>query len=59
MPLQDGRYSASAIKKIFLEYTTTQDDANAEKELSGRAFGPNFVEASYFDEASYTADDLK
>jgi hypothetical protein len=33
----------SAVKKIFLEYATVQDAANAERELAGRQFGPNVV----------------
>ena len=36
----------SAIRKIFLEYATAQDAANAERELAGRQFGPNVVEVS-------------
>jgi hypothetical protein len=44
---------ASAIRKVFLEYATEQDAANAERELSGRQFGPNVVEASYFNEKEY------
>ena len=44
---------ASSIRKIFLEYATNQDSANAENELAGRQFGPNVVEASYYDEQEY------
>ena len=33
----------TAIKKIFLEYATSQDAVNAERELAGRQFGPNVV----------------
>ena len=36
----------SAIRKIFLEYATVQDAANAERELAGRQFGPNVVQVS-------------
>eukprot|EP00980_Cylindrotheca_fusiformis_P029953 scaffold24086_cov176-Cylindrotheca_fusiformis.AAC.3 len=54
-----GTVEASAIKKIFLEYATSQDAANAERELSGRQFGPNVVHASYFDEKEYTSDILR
>ena len=36
----------SAIKKIFLEYATSQDAVNAERELAGRQFGPNVVSVS-------------
>mmetsp|Transcript_953 Transcript_953/g.2050 ORF Transcript_953/g.2050 Transcript_953/m.2050 type:complete len:679 (+) Transcript_953:132-2168(+) len=46
---------SSAVGKIFLEYATIQDAANAEKELSGRQFGPNVVQASYHDEQEYAA----
>lgn len=34
----------SAVKKIFLEYASLQDSANAERELAGRQFGPNVVQ---------------
>lgn len=34
----------SAVQKIFLEYATPQDAANAERELAGRQFGPNVVQ---------------
>jgi splicing factor U2AF subunit len=54
-----GLIEPSAIRKIFLEYATVQDSANAERELAGRQFGPNVVEASYFDEAEYTAGRLR
>jgi len=50
---------ATAIKKIFLEYATVQDATNAERELAGRQFGPNVVEASYFDEKDYQSDALR
>lgn len=50
---------ASAIKKIFLEYATVQDAGNAERELSGRQFGPNVVQASYFDEKEYQSETLR
>lgn len=54
-----GTIEASAVRKIFLEYATVQDAANAEKELSGRQFGPNVVQASFFDEQEYAAGRLK
>ena len=50
---------ATAIRKIFLEYATAQDATNAERELAGRQFGPNVVEASYFDEKDYQSDALR
>jgi len=49
----------SAVGKIFLEYATIQDSANAERELSGRQFGPNVVEASYHDEQEYSVRKLR
>lgn len=49
----------SAVGKIFLEYATTQDSANAEQELSGRQFGPNVVQANYHDEQEYAALKLR
>lgn len=54
-----GTIEQSAVRKIFLEYATVQDAANAEKELSGRQFGPNVVEASFFDEQEYSAGRLR
>mmetsp|Transcript_2619 Transcript_2619/g.3933 ORF Transcript_2619/g.3933 Transcript_2619/m.3933 type:complete len:675 (+) Transcript_2619:32-2056(+) len=54
---QDG-CAPSAVKKIFLEYATPSDAMNAEKELKGRAFGPNVVDASYFSEESYARNAL-
>ena len=51
--MQDG-YAPTAVKKIFLEYETVADACSAEKELKGRAFGPNIVGASYFSEQDYT-----
>mmetsp|Transcript_23442 Transcript_23442/g.32866 ORF Transcript_23442/g.32866 Transcript_23442/m.32866 type:complete len:662 (+) Transcript_23442:119-2104(+) len=55
---QDG-VEASAIKKIFLEYATANDAQSADKELSGRTFGPNVVQTSYFDERDYQAGRLR
>jgi splicing factor U2AF subunit len=49
----------SAIRKIFLEYATVQDAANAERELAGRQFGPNVVEASYYNEDEYARGNLR
>lgn len=57
--VQDGFPATSnAIRKIFLEYATVQDAAAAETELSGRSFGNNVVQASYFDEEQYLAGNL-
>ena len=49
----------SAVGKIFLEYATIQDSENAEKELSGRQFGPNVVQAIYHNEEEYKAMKLR
>ena len=38
----------SAVKKIFLEYATSQDAQNAERELAGRQFGSNVVRVRFF-----------
>ena len=54
-----GTVAPSAVGKIFLEYATTQDSSNAERELSGRQFGPNVVQASYHDEQEYAALKLR
>lgn len=54
-----GSIEPSAVGKIFLEYATNQDAANAEQELSGRQFGPNVVQASYHDEQEYAALKLR
>jgi len=50
---------ASAIRKIFLEYATVQDAANAERELAGRQFGSRVVEASYYSEVDYREGKLQ
>jgi hypothetical protein len=49
---------SSAIRKIFLEYATVQDAANAERELAGRQFGPHTVQATFHDEKEYAAGRL-
>jgi len=58
IPREKDGVEPSAIKKIFLEYATVQDAANAEKELKGRQFGPNVVETSFFAEGDYQAGKL-
>jgi hypothetical protein len=55
---QDG-YASSAIKKIFLEYASSNDSLSAEKELKGRAFGPNVVDCTFFSEEDYSRGILK
>ena len=54
-----GAVQPTAIRKIFLEYATVQDAANAERELAGRQFGPNVVEASYYSEDDYARGILR
>ena len=55
---QDGT-AASAARKIFLEYATLQDAANAERELAGRQFGDSVVEVTHFSEADYSSGNLR
>jgi hypothetical protein len=55
---QDGT-AASAVRKIFLEYATLQDAANAERELAGRQFGDSVVEVTHFSEADYSSGNLR
>jgi len=54
---QDG-YAPSAIKKIFLEYASPNAAKSAEKELKGRAFGPNVVDCIFFQEDDYAKGNL-
>mmetsp|Transcript_3811 Transcript_3811/g.8496 ORF Transcript_3811/g.8496 Transcript_3811/m.8496 type:complete len:662 (+) Transcript_3811:129-2114(+) len=54
---QDG-YAPTATKKIFLEYATPKDAMNAERELKGRAFGPNVVDATFYGEEDYARGNL-
>jgi hypothetical protein len=55
---QDG-FAPSAIRKIFLEYASPNDAVSAERELKGRAFGPNVVDTAYFGEEDYHIGNLK
>jgi hypothetical protein len=43
--------------RIFLEYLTKDDAANAIKQLQGRTFDGKKVEATYFDEAKFAERD--
>ena len=54
IPRPIDRYPMSAVKKIFLEYNTVQDAQNAERELAGRAFGPNVVQVSVIEYPRHT-----
>lgn len=49
----------SAIRKVFLEYASQSDAANAEKELFGRQFGPNVVKTQYYSEIDFAAGRLR
>ena len=55
---QDG-LAPSAIRKIFLEYASPNDAMSAERELTGRAFGPKVVDTAYFGEEDYHNGNLK
>ena len=48
IPRPQDRYKPSSVKKIFLEYVSSSDAAQAERELGGRAFGPNIVQVSWY-----------
>ncbi len=43
--------------RIFLEYLTKDDAANAIRQLQGRTFDGKKVEATYFDEAKFAERD--
>jgi len=43
--------------RIFLEYLTKDDAANAIRQLQGRTFDGKKVEATYFDEAKFAQRD--
>ncbi|EED91315.1 U2 snRNP auxillary splicing factor, U2AF subunit, partial [Thalassiosira pseudonana CCMP1335] len=58
IPMPHEGCAPSAVKKIFLEYATPAEAMYAEKELKGRAFGPNVVDASYFSEEDYAKNQL-
>jgi hypothetical protein len=47
------------LKKIFLEYANVSAAANAKHELTGRQFGSNKVEVTYFDESDYVNRKLR
>jgi splicing factor U2AF 65 kDa subunit len=53
IPRPTDQYPLTALKKIYLEYATTEDAANAEHELSGRKFGESVVVTSFFNESEY------
>jgi len=58
IPQPKDNYLASAVLKIFLEYSTIQDAAKAERELSGRQFGSAVVACTYFSEKEYSSGQL-
>ncbi|KAL7512044.1 hypothetical protein ACHAXN_009492 [Cyclotella atomus] len=58
IPRHEDGYAPTAVKKIFLEFATVADACCAEKELKGRAFGPNIVGASFFSEEDYASNRL-
>ncbi len=51
---RDGN-ARSAVGKVFLEYATPQDAAQAQRSLEGRQFGDSYVRTEFFDERSYLA----
>jgi len=50
---QDG-YASTAVKKIFLQYESSEQATSAYKELSGRKFGDSVVKALFFDPDLFT-----
>lgn len=48
----------SALRKVFLEYDTIKDAAAAYAELSGRKFGDNVVQISFFPEKDFSDNHL-
>lgn len=56
---EQDNFSASAIKKIFLEYATIADATKAERELHGRQFGSSAVQVTFFDEKDYSSRKLR
>jgi len=58
IPRPTDPVAPSAVKKIFIEYDTVEDSANAERELSGRKFGASIVTTSFFSEEDYAAGKL-
>lgn len=59
IPRQQDKYPSSAVRKIFLEYSSLKDAMNAEQELSGRQFGPATVAVTFFSETGYVNDQLQ
>jgi len=51
--------SESAVRKVFLEYATVADALQAERELTGRQFGPNTVSTEYYSESDFAAGQLR
>ncbi|KAL3810175.1 hypothetical protein ACHAXA_001596 [Cyclostephanos tholiformis] len=58
IPRHGEGYAPSAVTKIFLEYASMSDAINAERELKGRAFGPNVVDVKFFGEEDYSRNNL-
>lgn len=59
IPRHQDKYPSSAVKKIFLEYSSVKDAINAERELFGRQFGPATVRVTFFNETEYANDQLQ
>jgi len=53
IPRVQDQYTPSALKKIYLQYSTDAEAINANSQLGGRQFGPNTVVTTYFSEEDY------
>lgn len=50
---------ASALRKVYLLYASPEEASQADKELTGRQFGPNVVETQYYSESDFTSGLLR
>ena len=54
-----GGVEPSAIRKVFLQYSSVQEAQAAEREIKGRQFGDATVETTYYSEEDFAAGRLK
>jgi len=55
---EGGNDKIPGLGRIFVEYSAVDEAKEARKQLQGRIFSNNTVEASYHDEAKYAANDF-
>ena len=58
-PDHNNNVAATAVRKVFLEYTHPHEAAAAERELTGRQFGLHTVETQYYSEQDFAAGKLR